>query len=157
MQRNSILQRLLVLLFIVSSHIFVHAGGVEYLTLKVSGNPVVIVLAEHPVITYTDNTLHIQTAKETVDVPVSQISGVAFSETTGIMAINNQQLQMQEGNICFQQLPQGSKVSVVAANGIEVFSATADDHGWAILNINRLPKGILVVKSATQTFKITNK
>ena len=156
MQKNSILKRLLMLLFLMSSLISVHAAEVEYLTLNVNGNPVVIVLAEHPVITYSDNTLHIQTAEETVDVPVSQIADMAFTET-GIKAVKNPQLQMEAGNLCFQQLPKGSKVSVFAANGTEALSAVVDDAGKTVVNTNSLPKGIYVVKSATQTFKITNK
>jgi len=145
------------LLFMVSSYMSVHAEGVEYLTLNVGGTPVIIVLAEHPVITYTDNTLHIQTAKETIDVPVSQISGTEFSETSNIRVVENKQLQIQEGSLYFNELPRGSKVSVFAANGIEVSSANVDEDGRAIVNMGSLPKGIFVVKSATQTFKITNK
>lgn len=145
------------LLFMVSSYMSVHAEGVEYLTLNVGGTPVIIVLAEHPVITYTDNTLHIRTAKETIDVPVSQISGTEFSETSNIRVVENKQLQIQEGSLYFNELPRGSKVSVFAANGIEVSSANVDEDGRAIVNMSSLPKGIFVVKSATQTFKITNK
>lgn len=156
MQKNSILKRLLMLLFLMSSLISVHAAEVEYLTLNVNGKPVVIVLAEHPVITYSDNTLHIQTAEETVDVPVSQIADMAFTET-GIKAVKNPQLQMEAGNLCFQQLPKGSKVSVFAANGTEALSAVVDGTGKTVVNTSSLPKGIYVVKSATQTFKITNK
>lgn len=135
----------------------VRAANVEYLTLNVGGNPVEIVLAEHPVITYTDNTLHIQTAKETIDVPVNQLSGVAFSETSGIKSIEDHQFQIGDGSICFQQLPKGSRVCIFAANGIEVMSAIVNDYGQTIINISDLPKGIFVVKSATQSFKITNK
>ena len=64
---------------------------------------------------------------------------------------------MEAGNLCFQQLPKGSKVSVFAANGTEALSAVVDGTGKTVVNTSSLPKGIYVVKSATQTFKITNK
>ena len=144
-------------LFLMPALSSVRAANVEYLTLNVSGSPVEIILAEHPVITYTDNTLHIQTAKETIDVPINQISGVAFSETSGIKSIENQQFQIQEGSIYFQRLPKGSKVCIFTTNGIEVMSSIVNDYGQTIINISDLPKGIFVVKSATQSFKITNK
>ena len=50
------------------------ANGNE-LTLIVNGEPMVFVMSEHPVITYTNNTLHIKTDAATTDVPVSEISG----------------------------------------------------------------------------------
>ncbi|MBQ8486574.1 MAG: hypothetical protein IJ533_02865 [Prevotella sp.] len=156
MHRSIILKRLSMLLFLMSSLISVCVASVEYLTLSVGGNPVVIVLSEHPVITYTDNSLHIQTAKETIDVPVSQLSGATFSETTDIKAIEEYQIENKAGIISFQKLPRGSRVLVFAANGIAISSATADDYGQAVIHIADLPKGIFVVKSATQTLKITN-
>ena len=47
----------------------------ECLTFMVNGSPVDIVLSEHPIITYTNNTLHVKTAAKTVDIPVKDISG----------------------------------------------------------------------------------
>jgi len=145
------------LLILMLSLTFGFAADVEYLTLNVGGHPVVIVLAEHPVITYTDNMLHIQTTEKTVDVPVSQISDMTFRETTGIQVAAPQRMQMQEGSICFQQLPKGSQISVIAANGIEVLSTSIDDTGQVVINIGKLPKGVYIVKTISQTFKITNK
>lgn len=146
------------MLLFLTSFISVHIDSAEYLTLNVNGNPVVIVLSEHPSITYTNNTLHIETKKETIDVHVSQITDMVFSETTGIKDINIQQLQIEkEGNICFQQLPKGSKVNVFTINGIEVLSAIVNDFRNAVINVSNLPKGNYIVKSVKQTFIITNK
>ena len=143
------------LLIIAGKSVF--AANTEYLTLNVGGNPVVVVLAEHPMITYTDNTLHIQTVKETIDVPVSQITDMAFNETTAINIVENGDVQIQQGSILLQQLPIGSKVCIIAANGNELFSAVVDDNGQAVVNVSRLPKGVYVIKSAMQSIKITNK
>ena len=150
-------KQLLLLFAMLASAVFVRAGNVEYLTFNVDGNPIVIALAEHPVITYTDNTLHVKTEKDTIDIPVKKLSGTAFTETTGIKGIDSPQLQMEAGSVCLMNLPSESKVIVYAADGTEKLSLTADSNGQAIVNVDNLPKGIYIVKSAKQSVKITNK
>lgn len=59
----------------------VSAATGNELTLIVKGEPMVIQMSEHPVITYTNNTLHIKTDAAVTDVPVSQISGGALPKT----------------------------------------------------------------------------
>lgn len=54
----------------------------------VNGKPMVFNLAEHPVITYTDNTLHIKTDASAVNVPVSQISGGALPKSILLGDVN---------------------------------------------------------------------
>ena len=58
------------------------------LTFIVNGKPMVFNLAEHPVITYTDNTLHIKTDASAVNVPVSQISGGALPKSILLGDVN---------------------------------------------------------------------
>ena len=156
MKRKSVLRFLLVSSLLMTS-IMVRAANVEYLTLNVSGEDVVIVLAEHPVITYEDNYLHIQTAERTVDVPVAQISGATFSETSDIKAVAGQPVQWTDGLFVFNQLPKQSKVSVYAVNGREQSTTTVDTNGKAIVSTKDLPAGVYIIKSATQTIKITIK
>jgi len=150
-------KRILLLFALVTMTMYGRAGNVEYLTFNVADNPIVIALAEHPVITYTDNTLHIKTAKETIDIPVSQLSGTTFNETTAIKSIDGSQLQMKDGSFCLMNLAADSKVIVYSADGIEKLSTTVDANGQAIVNIGSLPKGVYIIKSANQTIKITNK
>lgn len=154
---KNIPKRILLLFAVLVSTVFVRAGNVEFLTFNVNGDPIVIALAEHPVITYTDNTLHIKTEKETIDIPVDKLSGTSFSETTGIKSIDTSDLKIEAGSFCFMNLPSASKVIVYAANGAEMLSLTADSYGQAIINIENLPKGTYIVKSVSQSVKITNK
>ena len=58
------------------------------LTFIVNGKPMVFNLTEHPVITYTDNTLHIKTDASAVNVPVSQISGGALPKSILLGDVN---------------------------------------------------------------------
>lgn len=157
MQRNDIIYRRLLMLLLATYTFFANADNVEYLTFNVNGKPVVISLAEHPVITYTDNTLHITTTETTVEVPVSEVSGVAFSETTAINNIAIGSHQMKDGLVIFQQLAQGSQVYVYNTNGIKVLSHNADINGQAVIDIGKLPTGIYLIKTGNQSIKITNR
>jgi len=73
-------RRLLLSLLTAAVSVVSAATGNE-LTLIVNGEPMVFVMSEHPVITYTNNTLHIKTDAATTDVPVSEISGGALPKT----------------------------------------------------------------------------
>lgn len=132
-----------------------YSSNVEYLTFNVSGSPVVIALAEHPVITFTDNTLHIKTAKNTIDIPVNEFSGAVFSETTSIKYLKDPKVQLNEGCVCFHQLPPESKIKVYATNGKEVLSDAVDGNGQVVINLNSLSPNVYIIKSATQTIKVT--
>lgn len=66
----------------------VSAATGNELTLIVNGDPMVFVMSEHPVITYTNNTLHIKTDAANTDVPVSEISGGAFPKTVVLGDVN---------------------------------------------------------------------
>lgn len=153
---KNIPKRILLLFAVLVSTVFVRAGNVEYLTFNVNGDPIVIALAEHPVITYTDNTLHIKTEKETIDIPVNKLSVTAFTETTGIKSVDISELKIDSGSVCFMNLPSTSKVIVYSANGTEILSSTADNNGQATVNVDNLPKGTYIVKSVRQSIKITN-
>lgn len=157
MLKNRIIQRLLLLCLFVICCSSANADNVEYFTFNVNGNPIVISLAEHPVITYTGNTLHVSSTNTNVDIVVSNITGVGFSETTGINDIQLDKPQMEQGQILFRQLPSGSSVNVYDANGIRVSSVTVEGDGQATIDISTLPVGIYFIKSVNQTIKVTNK
>lgn len=156
MQKNNIYRWLLLLLFFSASTILIRAANVEYLTLTVKDGTVVIVLAEHPVITYTDNTLHIQSSTTTIDVPISDITKTEFSGIipTSITGLIASKPQLRNGVICFEQLPLGSSVTIHSLNGTLLSSVNADDKGQAAVGTYQLPTGVYIVRSAIQTFKI---
>lgn len=159
MQRKLTFHRLLLLLFLSVNAVMARAASVEYLTFTVSGSPVVIALADHPVITYTNNTVHIQTASTTIDLPVANISEATFSNAvpTGLAERIAAKPQLRGGAVCFEQLPPGSLVTIHALDGTQVSAVHADDGGRAAVGIAQLPAGVYVVKSALQTLKITVK
>ena len=156
MQRKRSL-KVLLLSFLMASPPCDQAASVEYLTLNVSGTPIVIALAEHPVITYTDNTLHVQTAAKTIDIPVNQISGVAFTETTGITTNEYYPIQLNEGYLYFEQLKPDTKIIVYSVNGLEVLSKSVDSSGRTFIDTSTLIGDVFIIKTDKQTIKVTKK
>ena len=157
-QTNSIFRRLLMMLMLTASALQGRAANVECLTLTVSGKPVVIVLAEHPVITYKGNTLHVKTETTTIDIPVSEISGGSFQDpSTGIRTIELPDVEKRDGELRFSQLTPGSSIEVFSTDGVKLSSVRVDTYGQATVSIGQLPKGTYIVRSALQTIKIANK
>lgn len=157
-QTNSIFRRLLLMLMLTGSALQGHAASGECLTLTVSGKPVVIVLAEHPVITYKGNTLHVKTETTTIDIPVSEITGGSFQDaTTGIRTIEVPDIEKRDGELRFSQLPPSSSIDVFSTGGAKLSSVRVDANGQATVSIDQLPKGTYIVRSASQTIKIANK
>ena len=71
---KSFAQRMLKLMLLTVSALHCHSAIGDDLTFVVGGKPVVIALAQNPVITYTGNTLHVKAADKAIDLPVSEIS-----------------------------------------------------------------------------------
>lgn len=81
MNRKDFIRGVLMSMLMAAAVTSARAVGGNELTLIVKGEPMVIAMSEHPVITYTSNTLHIKTDKASTDVPVSEISGGALPKT----------------------------------------------------------------------------
>ena len=80
-RKEQIVKGLLMSVMLATAIPTASAAGGDVLTLMVKGTPVEINPAEHPVITYKANTLHIKTEASSIDIPVSDISGGAFPKT----------------------------------------------------------------------------
>lgn len=147
------------------------ASIAESLTFMVNGKPIVIYLADRPVITYTENTLHIASTTEepsgggseppvvtVIDIPVQDITETIVDKTeTGIVRPMVETPKMDAGKMLFTQLPAGSQVKIFSTDGKVVSTINVSSDEQALIDIKSLPKGIYVIKSDSQTIKITNK
>ena len=137
------------------------AGGdeVQYLTIEVRGKPIIFALLEKPMITYQNNQLVITTSKETVEIPVGDISSIVFSGTS--TAIHNLMSegkpQVKGGLAYFSDLKPGTLVYVFTSDGKNMAKVKADYSGTAQVNLSEFPKGIYLIKAGKQTIKIINK
>ena len=80
MQTKRLARWALTLTIAATSAIAAHADGVgiRTVTLTVNGSPMVFSLDKNPVITFSDNELHIKTTETTTDVPVAEVSVLEF-------------------------------------------------------------------------------
>ena len=82
MQNSHFMRCFLFLTVIAASTLTAHADGIGIRTVKlmVNGEPMVFSLDAKPVITFSDNTLHITTETEATptDVPVADVSVIEF-------------------------------------------------------------------------------
>lgn len=152
---------MLLALLLLAGSSFVQAANVQFMQLKVKGNIVIVALSEHPNITYADNTMHIATKDNDIDVAVADISFFGFSETDqpmqGIKLPQAAKPKFVSGQLLFTQLMPDSAVEVYAVDGRKVAALSANDDGVAIVDLSSKPKGTYIIKTATQTIKVTNK
>ena len=135
--------------------------GKQYLALNINGEAVFIALADNPVITYSGDVLHISTdAGENIDVEVEDVNRGLFTTTqeipTSLSQLLAKKASMQGGLLLLDHLKAGSAVQVLSTDGKLVFQTAANADGQAVVNLSQYPKGAYVVKTATQSFKITN-
>ena len=150
-------RRLLMAVMVMAAALQARAASAEKLTFTVNGEKVEIILAEHPVITYTNNTLHVKTDTETIEIPVSEISGGSFDNPTGIQTLEMTDMENRNGEIRFSHLKPGSPVEVFSFDGVKLSTTTADGEGKATVSAGQFPKGAYIVRTASQTIKIVNK
>lgn len=156
-QTSNMVRRLLMAVMVMAAALQARAASAEKLTFTVNGEKVEIILAEHPVITYTNNTLHVKTDTETIEIPVSEISGGSFDNPTGIQTLEMADMENRNGEIRFSHLKPGSPVEVFSFDGVKLSTTTADGEGKAVVSAGQLPKGAYIVRTASQTIKIVNK
>ena len=156
-QTSNMVRRLLMAVMVMAAALQARAASAEKLTFTVNGEKVEIILAEHPVITYTNNTLHVKTDTETIEIPVSEISGGSFDNPTGIQTLEITDMENRNGEIRFSHLKPGSPVEVFSFDGVKLSTTTADGEGKATVSAGQFPKGAYIVRTASQTIKIVNK
>lgn len=156
-QTSNIVRRLLMVVVVMASALQGRAASAEKLTFTVNGEKVEIILSEHPVITYTNNTLHVKTDTKAIEIPVSDITGGSFDNPTGIQTLEMADMESRNGEIRFSNLKPGSQVEVFSFDGVKLSTANADGEGKVMVSAGQLPKGAYIVRTASQTIKIVNK
>jgi len=151
--------RLALMALLLLTATVIRAGDVQYLTIMVQGKPVSFALSDKPVITYQNNQLVVTTAEETVEIPVADISGTGFAETSTAIRnlMSGGKPQVECGRVCFSDLTPGTPVQVFTADGRSVAEAKADADGSAQVSLSELPKGTYLLKAGKQTIKMMNK
>ena len=117
------------------------------------GTKTVFLLAEEPVITYSENNLIVRTASKEVSVPVTSITSVTLEDRSSATKIES---APTADGVLFRQLPAGSEIRVFTVDGKSVCTQKADGDGSVGLDLSRLPKGVLIIKTPAATIKVNN-
>lgn len=130
----------------------------QYILFVTPTGVVKVVLSENPVITIANDNLVITTEEKTVEVPVAEISGYTYHDPaiTGIRIVEATQRQVG-GAVSFEKLAPGTAVAIYSTSGEQLSSTNASNDGTAELDMQRLPKGIYIIKAGKTSIKVTNK
>ena len=146
-------KRLLILYLLISCAWVLNATNVEKLIFVVSGKPVSIEMSTQPIVTYANDTLHIETILNTFDIIIRDINYIYLNNETSTSVTQQPTISINNGKVQLRQLPLGSQVSLFTIDGTKLDDSFADSNGIAIVNIGCLAKGVYIVKSATQSIK----
>ncbi len=119
------------------------------------GSTTMFRLIDAPVITYSDNNLVVKTASKEASLPVADIKNVTLEDHSVATAIDPSTIT--DNGIVFRELPAGSVIRVMTADGKSVCTKTVDGGDDATLDFSELPKGVLIISTPVTTIKVNNK
>ncbi|MBR1463881.1 MAG: hypothetical protein IJ604_10995 [Prevotella sp.] len=114
--------------------------------------------SEKPVATYSDNQLVITTAKTSVQYPLYLLQKIEFvlSGTTSVEQVKSDaKFRFTDGSLHITGGNPGSPVYIYSMHGMSEGQYRIDDAGNAVISLQRLSKGIYIVKTNHFTFKFT--
>jgi len=118
------------------------------------GTKAEFMLADEPVVTYSGNYLVLKTATKEVSVSVTSIINLSFVDRYTPTKIES---APTADGVLFRQLPAGSEIRVFTVDGKSVCTQKADSDGSVGLDLSRLPKGVLIIKTPETTIKVNNR
>lgn len=147
----------LLFVFLQFCAIVLNVSAQENITFIVSGKPISIKLYDQPVITYMDNTLHIESWSNVIDINVSNINYIVFKNEDSVSITQQPFFEKQNGEYLICQQTPGSKVLLFTVSGIKLAEEKADVNGKVVINIGSLAKGTYILRSIMRTFKYVKK
>ena len=131
---------------------------------QTNGNKAEYLLSTEPRITYVGNDVTLTSTEVTVVLDAADVSKVYLSETnissTAIQQVEAAKsvfVNLTDGNLSLNGLETGSPVALYTADGRQLYAGTANAAGTLSLPLGSFQGGIIIVKTATQTFKIIKK
>lgn len=135
----------------------------NYLTVTDSkGEKVSFALSVKPTITFTAENLVLTAGDQTIEYPLTEYRSFTFTDndaTTGIektVAPAGHPVFTFGDNLHAEGLPVGSRLSVYTVSGQLVGNAVVSSNGAADISLSNI-NGVLLVKSATKSFKFIKK
>ena len=143
--------KFLVTVGLMALPLMANADDTKFIITTNDGTVAEFYLDDDPVITYQDNLLVAISSKQEISVSAEDVLSFVFNSGNGTSIANLQ------GSSRFNGLVPGSTVQVFAVDGKLVTTTTVSEDGKVDINLNSLPEGIFVIKTANLSFKIMNK
>lgn len=129
---------------------------------KKDGNKVAFALTEKPTVTFSENSLMINTTTVSVSYDLEDMAKFTYEdpESQGIRNIENDKdssFKFDGEMLLFPSLKAGSKVAIHNLGGVLVFSRTIEAAGDYSFPLSHLDKGVYVVSVDGLTYKIVKK
>ena len=137
-----------------------------FVTWLNDGSRYAYALDEHPVVTYSNGELLLETHTQQVSYLADEVRKFTFSlsdiscegENPPAVSVSSleyqQQFSLQQGDIYFGGCRAGSPISIYTLDGKLLQTVTADANGNARLVTGTYPGGVYIIKTETITHKI---
>ena len=155
------MKKLLLILFLLSFGLSIQAE-INLYVWKKDGSKVAFALSEEPKVTFSENSLMINSTTVTVSYDLEDMAKFTYedSESQGIRNIENDKessFKFDGEMLLFLSLKAGSKVAIHNLGGVLVFSRTIDAAGDYSFPLIHLDKGVYVVSVDGLTYKIVKR
>lgn len=153
--------------FLLSAFVFLSVANAAYaekcVVVELSDNTrTEYLLGDHPSITFDGTLVTITTEKGTqVQMSCEQVQKVYLAEAS-LNAISPKlrpavRIAIADKGLSFSGLTTGSRVAVSTVDGRTLASGNADHQGMLTLPLNQQQRGVIIVNTNNQTFKIIKK
>ena len=150
-------KEVLLIIVFTSITIIAYAGSITNLVIKQkTGNEIVLSLESNPVITFDGLYMNVRNNLTSFTFPIDDIDQYNVSSTSDVKEAACMP-HYTNGQVSFNNLPQGSKVFVVTLDGKVIRNIAADGMGMVTFNLGDLPKGTCIINTAKKSFKVVNK
>ena len=132
---------------------------------ETNGNKTEFLLATEPRITYDGDVVTLECTEDNLVLDAAEVKKVYLSQTNLSGATAIQQVEatksvlfdLTDGNLSVNGLETGSPVALYTADGRQIYAGTANAAGSLSLPLGSFQGGMIIVKTAKQTFKIIKK
>ena len=163
MKKNILIYILATLLFAVQET----TAKVYMIVTGTNETVTVFELAERPAIVFTDYEMQVKCSERELTFDRRDVAEVSFSDEKPDIpemptGIENTQLSTlatyhQDGNsIAFCSLPPYTPVIAYSTDGRQLTDTRADQYGYATLNTDALPHGMVIVRAGSMAVKVNN-
>ena len=155
------MRRLLLFFAIIIAVMTTAMAQGQYLVLtQADGTVSKFLLADQPVITFSEGNLVVTCGSETLTTAMAGLTTSFEDITTAIHQIEESKVttpKISFGEASFEGLKAGSSVSAYALDGRVLATTKADEEGRANIQLSGLGQGMVILRTSSHSYKITTK